>query len=603
MISLNQLAKSFGKQMLFEDATLQINEGDRLTLVGPNGAGKSTLFKLLLGVEKPDAGDIVIKKGYTIGYLPQEAPPSMGGTVLAQALRLIEYPDGKIEAEAKQILAGLGFKQTDFERDLSTLSGGWVMRAALAGLLVSRPDLMLLDEPTNHLDLDSLLWLQDYLAGCRGAVFMISHDRHFINSVCDKIVSMENGRLKIYYGNYDYFLAEREASRERLEKEFRQQQLDIKELEEFIARNRARLTTATRAQSAMKRLEKMERIELPPPGPKVKIRFPQPKRGPLRVLELKGASKCYGENLVVYQNLDFTVERGEKMAFAGHNGAGKSTLLKMLAGVVEPDNGERVVGPDVKIGYFSQHRSETLDPKKTVYEEAFSQNTRMLSNMELRAILAAFLFDDNDINKKTEVLSGGEKSRLSLAKLLINPPDILLLDEPTTHLDLVSVESLVHALKTFEGAICCISHDIYFMNEVATQIVHVEGGKVTRYPGNYDYFQSQQERIRREAAEGGHKHKHHAAHNTAAPAAAAKPADTRPRLNKADQRRERARLRDLKKEVDTLRQKATELTAALATADYNTVQASGEEIKRLSAQADEKELFLLAEQDRLEGLL
>ncbi|MDD4004545.1 MAG: ABC-F family ATP-binding cassette domain-containing protein [Elusimicrobiaceae bacterium] len=601
MISLNQLAKSFGKQMLFEDATLQINEGDRLTLVGPNGAGKSTLFKLILGWERPDSGDIVIRKGYRTGYLPQEAPPSMGGTVLAQALSQVEYPDGKTEAEAKQILTGLGFKQSDFERALSTLSGGWVMRAALAGLLVSRPDLMLLDEPTNHLDLDSLLWLQDYLKYCRSSVFMISHDRHFINSVCDKIVSMENGSLKVYNGNYDYFLVEREAARERLEKEYRQQQLDIKDLEEFIARNRARLTTATRAQSAMKRLEKIERIELPPQGAKVKIRFPQPKRGPLRVLELKGASKSYGD-ITVYGNLDFTVERGEKMAFAGHNGAGKSTLLKMLAGIVPADSGDRIVGPDVRLGYFSQHRSETLDPEKTVYEEASEKNTRMLSNMEMRAILGAFLFGDNDINKKTKVLSGGEKSRLSLAKMLINPPDVLLLDEPTTHLDLTSVESLVHALKRFEGAICCISHDIYFMNEVATQVVHVADGKVTRYPGNYDYFQSQQERIRREAAESRTHHKQ-ARPRHAEPAAAPKAVDTRPSLNKAEQRRERARLRALKKEIDDLRGKAAELTISLATADYTGIDATGSQIRSLTAQADEKELFFIAEQERLEGFL
>ena len=446
MISLYQVSKSFGKQMLFEDASLQINEGERLTLVGPNGAGKSTLFKLILGQELPDCGDVVIKKGITMGYLPQESPPSIGGTVLSQALSHIEFPDGRIEAEAKQILIGLGFKQSDFERNLNTLSGGWVMRAVMAGLLVSKPDLMMLDEPTNHLDLDSLLWLQEYLVYCNSSVFMISHDRHFVNSVCDKIVSMENGSLKVYNGNYDYFLTEREAARERLEKEYRQQQLDIKDLEEFIARNRARLTTATRAQSAMKRLEKMERIELPPSGSRVKIRFPQPKRGPLRVLELKQASKSYGD-ITVYKNLDFVVERGVKMAFAGHNGAGKSTLLKMLADVVPSDSGERLVGPDVLVGYFSQHRSETLDPEKTVYEEAFSQNTRMLSNMELRAILGTFLFGDNDINKKTKVLSGGEKSRLSLAKLLINPPDILLLDEPTSALD----PSTEHAIMVTIG--------------------------------------------------------------------------------------------------------------------------------------------------------
>ena len=602
MITINNVSKSFGQQLLFENAFLQINEGDKFALVGPNGAGKSTLLKMILGWEKPDDGAIAFRKGVTSGYLPQETGECGEGTVLEQALAQLEYPDGRDEADAKQVLVGLGFKQTDFTRKVKTLSGGWIMRALLAGLLLKKPDILLLDEPTNHLDLDSLLWLESYLKYCASSIFIISHDRHFINAICEKTVSMDNKKLTVYNGNYDYYLRERQADKERLEKAFRQQQLEIKSLEEFIARNRARLTTATRAQSAMKRLDRLELIELPPDMSTVRIRFPQPKRGPLKGIELKGAAKAYGD-IKVYEKLDFVVERGFKMAFAGHNGAGKSTLLKMLAGVVQPDKGERILGNGVSVGYFSQHRAEMLEPEMTVLEEGLN-NDRKLATTDVRTILGAFLFTGDSVHKKTKVLSGGEKSRLALAKLLLDPPDVLLLDEPTTHLDLASVQALVNALKDFEGAICCISHDIYFMNEVATQVVHVENGKVTLYPGNYDYFQSQLERIKLEALTekpAKHHHAHHAAHKPPQAVAAA------PRLNKADQRRERARLRLLKKEVTDLRTQIAALSAELADSqtytDYQALPGKNAEIAKLNALADEKEAFYLSEEDRLKDQL
>ncbi|MBI4370926.1 MAG: ABC-F family ATP-binding cassette domain-containing protein [Elusimicrobia bacterium] len=490
MISVRGLRKSFGGQTLYAGADLQLNVGDRFALVGPNGAGKSTLFRMLLGSEEPDGGAIEWRKGARAGYLPQENPPVGPDSVLEAALGSHADPDGRLTAKAKKVLMGLGFKVPDFDKPLSELSGGWAMRAALARLLVDEPELLLLDEPTNHLDLEALFWFQDYLRSHRGAILLISHDRAFIDSVCSAIVAVEERKLKVYRCDYEGFLAEREAARERLVSAWKQQQTEIEAMEEFIMRNRARISTASRVQSVIKKLEKIERIVLPPEARAVKIAFPQPARTGAVVLRLKNARKSY-DSVRVYDGLDFELERGWKMAFVGPNGAGKSTLLKILGDVIPIDGGERLLGHNVKVGYFSQHREGWLDPDKTVLQEALSVG-RLNGDLFTRTVLGTFLFPGDSVHKQVRVLSGGEKSRLQLAKLLLDPPNVLLLDEPTTHLDLSSVEALVAALKSFEGTVCAISHDVYFLNAVATHIVHVVNGKVTVYPGNFEYFRHRQ---------------------------------------------------------------------------------------------------------------
>lgn len=491
MITIRSMSKEFGNQILFENASLQINDGDRYALAGVNGSGKSTLFKMLLGAVEPDKGEIHLRRGVTVGYLPQEEAILAAKTVLGEVLTHHPNADNRLQAKAKAILMGLGFKVADFDKSVSALSGGWAMRAAIARLLLDEPDLLLLDEPTNHLDLDSLLWFQKYLEVYSGAIFLISHDRSFINKICQAIVSVQNHALKIYHGDYEFFVNAQAAEREKLEALYRQQQTQIAQMQEFIDRNRARASTASRAQSMIKRLEKLERVELPQESKKVRIRFPQPQRAGVRVLALKNLCKSY-DTLKVYKDLNFHIERGWKMAFVGHNGAGKSTLLKLLAGVIPFDSGQRHVGVNVKVGYYSQHRADMLDSNKTVLEEAY-QNTQIGQTEQMvRTALGTFLFPGNTVFKKVGVLSGGEKSRLALVKLLLNPPNVVLMDEPTTHLDMASVEALIGALKEFEGTLCFISHDLYFINSLANHIVHVNQGQVSIYPGNYEYFERRQ---------------------------------------------------------------------------------------------------------------
>ena len=460
------------------------------------------------------------------------------------------------------------------------------MRAALAGLLVQEPDLLLLDEPTNHLDIDSLFWLQQYLRSYPGAVFLISHDRAFINAVCRAIVSVQDGKLKIYRGDYEFFLRERQAERERLEMAWRRQQEEIAKMQEFIDRNRARASTANRAQSMIKRLDKLERIVLPAEAKSVKIRFPQPARTGVRVLSLRDVYKSYGETKV-YQGLDFELERGWKMAFVGHNGAGKSTLLKVLAGVIPFDSGQRVVGNDVKVGYFSQHRQGQLDPEKTVLQEASSVG-RLNPDLLTRTSLGTFLFPGDSVHKKTEVLSGGEKSRLSLAKLLLDPPNVLLMDEPTTHLDMTSVDALIEALRDFEGTLCCISHDLYFLNALADHVVHIDQGRITVYPGNYEYFKRRQSQWREENPQAG---------PTAKDASDSTP--SRPRENSEaapspeDRRRQEKRAAKIKAELEALHVILENLASRLADpelyADYEKVRIIGEEMESVQKQIQEKE--------------
>ncbi|MBI5743735.1 MAG: ATP-binding cassette domain-containing protein [Elusimicrobia bacterium] len=585
MITLRNVHKSFSSQVLFEDASLQVNEGDRFALVGPNGAGKSTLFKMMLRTEEVDDGEIQFKKGVVVGYLPQENPPSSEKTVIEEVLDGVEDYDGRIEAEGKAILMGLGFKVEGFTRKVNTLSGGWAMRVAMAKLLLKKPDLLLLDEPTNHLDLDSLMWLEEYLQSYQGAIFVISHDRDFINKICHAIVSLQDHTLRVYHGDYEKFLAERESEKQKIYSAWRLQQEEIAQMEDFIARNRARVSTAARVQSMIKRLDKLERIELVQEVKTVKIRFPQPSRTGTKVLELKDISKVYKvadhPDIKVYENFNFELLRGQKMAFVGHNGAGKSTLLKMLAGVIEPDSGERALGLNVKTGYFSQHRDGILDPRKTVLQEAMN-NDRMNPELMVRTILGTFLFPGDNVYKKTEVLSGGEKSRLMLVKLLVDPPNVILMDEPTTHLDMASVDALIAALKEFEGTLCMISHDVYFLNALADSVVHVEAGKTTVYPGNYDYFRYRQEQLARESA--GLKKKQQPEPEKQATASGDYEEKKR---QEAEARKKSRRAETLKKEIAYTRKNVENLAAKMSSpeihSDYAQVKELGDKIAAMEA--------------------
>ncbi|MEI8292503.1 MAG: ABC-F family ATP-binding cassette domain-containing protein [bacterium] len=485
MLTLSQVTKSFGGRVLFEDAALQVNTGDRIGLIGPNGAGKSTLFSLLLRHDEPDEGQVTLQRGTRVGFLPQETAAVSDETVMELAAG--HEADGRAEATAKRILSGLAFREGDFHRPLRELSGGWIMRAHLARLLVEEPDLLLLDEPTNHLDLETLGWFQNHLVGYPGAILTISHDREFLNLICRGIVEIRHRKLIRYHGNYDACLEQKKAREEQQLAAYRNQQKEIAHLEDFINRFRAKASKAAQAQDRIKQLARMERIEAPESDePTVSFRFPQPPRGGQRVITLEGVRQAYGEK-IIYDNLNLEVEKSQRTVLVGPNGAGKSTLLKILGGQVEIQAGSRTPGHNCSIGYFAQHRTEGLNTKRSVLDEVQSI-ARPVPEQAARTVLGAFLFRGDDVFKPIGVLSGGEKSRVALVKLLLDPPNFLLLDEPTTHLDMPSIDALIRALQPYEGTIFFVSHDVHFIRAIATSVIHVQAGKLTRYAGNYDYF-------------------------------------------------------------------------------------------------------------------
>jgi ATP-binding cassette, subfamily F, member 3 len=497
MLTISQVTKSFGARTLFSDVSLQVNRGNRIGLIGPNGAGKSTLFSLILGQDSPDEGTIALQKSARIGYLPQESLPAgketilelamFGGSVNSGGAEIADDLDHQREAKAKRILSGLAFRERDFTRPAAEFSGGWIIRAHLARLLVAEPDLLLLDEPTNHLDLQSVGWLQNYLGEYAGAIVLVSHDRAFLDAIVRKIIEFDRGKLLHYQGDYEAYLEQRAARREQQLAAFKNQQREIAKLQTFIDRFGAKNTKAAQAQSKRKQIERMEKIEAPEPETaSVHFRFPQPARSGARVLELKNIEHAYGE-LLVYRNLNLTIERGQKTVLVGANGAGKSTLLKLLAGVLPLQKGERTLGYNVELGYYSQHRAEMFDLRRTVLAEA-SDIADPPNEQAVRSLLGAFLFRGDDVFKPVSVLSGGEKSRLALAKLLLTPPNLLLMDEPTTHLDMRSIEALVGALRQYQGTLLFISHDAYFIRQIATSVFEVQGGLVTLYPGDYEYY-------------------------------------------------------------------------------------------------------------------
>ena len=440
MLTISDVSKAYGPQILFEDVSLQINRGDRVGLIGPNGAGKSTLFSLVLGEEEPDKGTIAREKYVMVGHLPQESAPAGEATVLEMALSGAHehhHDSGGYESEpkAKRILSGLSFREKDFNRPLREMSGGWVMRAHLARLLVQEPDVLMLDEPTTHLDLESLQWFQSYLREYTGAILMISHDRSFLNELATHIVEIRQRKLVRYRGNYDTSLELRAAAEAQLLSAYKNQQREIAHMMEFVQRFRAKNTKAAQAQSKLKQIERMEKIEAPvADAKKIHFQFPQPQRGGLKSITLTDIHYAYGAN-VIYRGIDFVAERGQRIVLVGPNGAGKSTLLKLLAGVLTAQSGERELGHNVKSGYYSQYRVDMLKPERTVLEEALDSPERVTEEF-VRTVLGCFLFRGDDVFKQVSVLSGGEKSRLALVKLLLDPPNLLLMDEPTTHLDM-----------------------------------------------------------------------------------------------------------------------------------------------------------------------
>jgi ATP-binding cassette subfamily F protein 3 len=515
MLTASGLSKSYGGRALFEEASLQINRGDRIGLIGANGAGKSTLFSLILKEASPDEGTVALERNVTIGFLPQESAPSGDETVLelatnvsaemeeAQrhmrehteedplhheaAARFAELDGHSLQVKAKRILSGLAFREGDVSKPARTLSGGWIMRAHLARLLVMEPDILMLDEPTNHLDLESLGWFQNYLSKYAGAILAISHDREFLNAICVGILEIRNRKLNRYRGNYDDYLAQKAAREEQQWAAYKNQQREIAELQRFIDRFRAKASKASQAQDRIKQLDRMEKIE-PPERDEATVHFsfPQPKRSGQRVITLEGVRQAYGSHLV-YECLDLEVERGQRTVLVGPNGAGKSTLLKILAGMLPLEGGTVTPGHNLSIGYFAQHRTEMLDVKRTVLAEAMDTETPV-PEQNVRTVLGSFLFRGDDVFKPVGVLSGGEKSRLALVKLLLNPPNLLLLDEPTTHLDMPSIDALIGALKQYEGTLLFVSHDVHFIRALATSVLHISAGKLTPYAGDYQYY-------------------------------------------------------------------------------------------------------------------
>ena len=525
MLTVSQLSKSFAGRSLFDDVSLQVNRGDRIGLVGPNGAGKSTLFALLLGDVSPDKGTIAIEKNATIGFLPQETAAAGDETVLELALAVSpelvdaqnlikqhesgngsddaayhnalhvfdEHGGWELEPKAKRVLAGLAFRETDFDRPARALSGGWIMRAHLARLLLMQPDLLLLDEPTNHLDLESLQWFQEYLQGYPGAIVMISHDREFLNQLVGSIVEIAHSKLVRYRGNWDSYVEQKASREEQQLAAYKNQQKEIASLQLFADRFRAKASKASQAQSKLKQIDRMKKIAAPVArGKTIKFHFPQPMRSGLRVISLKDVNYSYGD-LVVYREMEYQAERGQRTVLVGPNGAGKSTLLKLLAGVLPVQDGMRELGHNVRAGYFSQNRIDVLNASHTVLESARDM-ANPVSEQNARTVLGSFLFRGDDVFKTVSVLSGGEKSRLALVKLLLDPPNLLLMDEPTTHLDVGSIDALIGALKQYHGTLIFISHDVHFIRAIATSVLHVTaganrtGGKLTFYPGDYDYY-------------------------------------------------------------------------------------------------------------------
>jgi ATP-binding cassette subfamily F protein 3 len=487
MLQIDSITKAFGPQVVFAQATAYLQAKTRVGLVGPNGSGKTTLLRLINGEETPDSGTIRMPGGLRVGYLPQELEQDPNLNVL-EATHRGRYP----EHEAKRMLAGLGFTEGDYHRALLSLSGGYRMRVALAHLLLTAPDVLMLDEPTNHLDAETQAWFEQFLLRSRQTVLAVSHDTAFLNRVVTHIWEIHRHAIRTYTGNYERYQATRRAREEQLEAAAQAQEREIARVQRFVDRFRAKATKARQVQSRLKQLDRIQQIERERDPKRLRFRFPEPAPSGRVVFDLQGVGKSYGAK-TVYRTLEFRVERGQRVALLGENGAGKSTLLKILAGVLPIDYGERQVGYEVSLHYFAQHQADVLNPAHTVLD-ALQEVAPHADLPWLRAVAGTFLFHADDQFKPISVLSGGERSRVALARMLLNPANTLLLDEPTNHLDPASVDVLTDALLDFPGTLVFISHDPVFLTRMATRVVEIEDGQALDYPGDYAYYLWKQER-------------------------------------------------------------------------------------------------------------
>src|SRR2546427_4805093 len=528
MIQLNSAGKRFGHKLLFDGADLLITSRDRVGLVGANGTGKSTLLKVLAGLETLDYGNVSVAKGISAGYLPQDGLALSGKTVFAECMSVfsrlrnmeteledltakmaeLDHPSAEYEAVAERyhriehefrthdgyaieaqvgtVLAGLGFRPEDWHRMTEEFSGGWQMRIALAKLLLQQPNLLLLDEPTNHLDLEARNWLEEYLTNYPHAFVLISHDRYFLDVTVNKIAEIWNKRIHLYTGNYEKYLGQKTQRLEQLQAAFRNQRERIEQLEIFINRFRYTATKAKQVQSRIKELEKMERIEIPQEERTIHFSFPQPKPSGRIVAEFAGVAKSYGQK-EVFRDVSFMIERGDRIALVGVNGAGKSTLIKLLAGVEPLTQGEFRLGHNSQPDYFAQDQYKELNPDARILDDLGQISTRS-TQTELRSLLGCFLFSADDVFERIGVLSGGERNRYALLRMLLHPANFLLLDEPTNHLDIRAKDVLLAALSDYTGTVVFVSHDRYFIDKLATRVFHVGDGQVEVYPGNYEDY-------------------------------------------------------------------------------------------------------------------
>jgi ATPase subunit of ABC transporter with duplicated ATPase domains len=529
MISFARISKQYGRQVLFVDASFQLNPGEKVGLVGPNGAGKTTLFRMIVGEESPDEGEVSVPRKLTIGYFRQDVEEMSGRSVIDEAIagsgrvgdlhhelealnhamadparvddmdRILarfgevqeeyEHLGGyALESQAREVLHGLGFDDERIDGDVGALSGGWKMRVAMARVLLGRPDVLLMDEPTNHLDIESIIWLEAFLKSQPGALLMTSHDREFINRTVTRIAEIDDGEITAYSGNYDFYERERAIRDTNKEAAYARQQAMFAKEQRFIDRFAAHAAKAAQVQSRVKALEKIEKVEPPRKRRVVNFDFRQPPRSGDQVVVIEDVHKAYGRR-VIYDGLTFTIRRGERWSVMGRNGAGKTTLLKMIAGALPADSGSIRLGASLQMGYFAQQALDLLNPELTVWEQ-IEKDFPQESIGVLRNLLGAFQFSGDDVDKKIRALSGGEKTRLVMARMLLNPPNFLVLDEPTNHLDLATKEMLIHALKDYEGTMVFVSHDRTFLRGLSNRVLELGGESGTdaqphAYPGSY----------------------------------------------------------------------------------------------------------------------
>jgi ATP-binding cassette subfamily F protein 3 len=614
VITLAGIRKSFGARDLLKDTGFRLGARDRIALVGPNGSGKTTLLEMITGAQAPDEGIIEKATDVVVGYLPQETDALRGRDILTEVVsagaamsqaghrlevverdlaeavdedertallaeftrlqqRFDELGGYSLEANAKRILSGLAFKEKDLSRPTDSLSGGWLMRVALAKLLLAAPDALLLDEPTNHLDLESMKWLEKFLLAYEGAILLVSHDRDFMNVLATRVVEIRDAKLNPYTGDYEAFVKARELEIVQQEAAARNQAKKIERTERFIERFRYKASKARQVQSRIKMLDKVERLEAPVKGRKtMKLGFPAPPRSGQTVLTLDKVDFAYEPSVPVYQGLDLVIERGQKIALVGPNGAGKTTLLKLLAGALQPTAGSRELGHNVSLGYFAQHQIEALDPSNRVIEE-LQRSIPPSADVKARDLLGRFLFSGDDTEKPVSVLSGGERTRLALAKMLVQPLNLLCLDEPTNHLDIASRDRLEDALVQYSGTIVLVTHDRHLIRSIADHIIEVTSGVPRRFVGDYEDYLWKKEQ---EAA------------SESAPVTPKVANGTKPvRVDKAEMRRRRAALRKVESDINAAHAERERLTALLS--DVKTYAGGGPQSKNATKALQESE--------------